>query len=514
MAFGTEATVTSLFPIDPSVVAVLFAPNVTGSDLSEVEQRTMTLLAQRLMNGQLGYELELSELYYEGRNIVPSLGISVPPELEPLRAVLGWCAAGVDARSERLTVQGFRMPGQTTIDAGLHEIWQHNNMDSESVIMHDAALIYSRSYAIVGPSDDGSGIPLITTESPRNMIASWDVRRREISAAYQTYLDIDPASETYLKQLATLYTRDAIIQMVNSSDGWVVQDRNDHQQGFAPVVQFTNRPKVHNRLGCSEMSNAWRNTQDRACRSLQSMEVAREFFAATKIFILGATEESFLKSDGTKASAWETYIGRISGLEADQHGNLPQIVSVPGSQPDGFIRSLDHERQIMAGHTGLPPQYLGIYSDGNPASADAIRMSDFRLKMTADRLATQFGEAWEQLMRMALKIAGEYSDTAEQMETDWNYTGIPTPSADTVNVTTQVAAEMVPPTSDDALAAVGWSPVQRQRIAAERKKQQGLAVIDQAVAGLKPPAQATDGEQPQALANLNAKRSNDGATAG
>ena len=264
------------------------------------------------------------------------------------------------------------------------------------------------------------------------------------------------------------------------------------------------------------MSIHWRNTQDRACRNLVRMEVTGEFYATMKIFILGVTEEQFKKQDGTKASAWETFIGRISALAADKFGNLPKVETVPGQSPDGFVTALNLDQMIMAGHTGLAPQYLGIFSDGNPASADAIRMSDFRLKVIADRLSVSLGNEWESLMRIALTVAGESGPGVEQLETDWAYTGIPTPYADTESMVRQVEAKMVSPWSDDVLAKVGWTPVQRQRLAVERDKVQGLVELDAALEGLKSPGsgQAADGQQPAALAALDAKRSTDGASAG
>lgn len=480
--------------------------------MSEAERRTMTLLAGRLMDPNYQTELKLSGLYYDCLNAVPSLGISVPPELEPLRGILGWCTAGVDARSERLTVMGFRMPGQTEVDDDLQGIWQSNNLDAEAALVHEDAMIYGRAFVLVGVGDDG---PLITTESAENMIGSWDAARRELSAAYQTYVDSDPMSETYLKQLATFYTRDSTVQLVLDETGWQVQERNPHNQGFVPVRMFAHHPTIRNRYGSSAMNAAWRNTQDRACRTLVRSEVAGEFFATLKIFLLGVTEQSFKKPDGSLATAWETFIGRISTLQADEYGNLPQVKEVRGDSPDGFIRTLDHAAQVMSGHTGLPPQYHGIFSDGNPASADAIRMSDFRLKTTADRLAVSFGNDWEATMRMAMRVGGEVPAGIERLETDWAYTGIPTPNADAVTVTTQMAAGAVPPTSDDALAVMGWSPVQRSRIKAERDRFRGMAVLDAAIPGiLQPKAQAMDGQQPQALAGLNSRRSTDGASAG
>ncbi|MBY0440978.1 MAG: phage portal protein [Mycobacteriaceae bacterium] len=512
MARSLTATSSASFFDDFS--SLMFAPDI-GGDLSDTEKRVTAWLAAKLMDVRSRGELQLSELYLEGLNSVPSLGISVPPELEPLRAILGWCSTAIEARSERLNVQGFRMPGEKTVNGTLQEIWQHNNLDAEAPLVHEQAMALGHTFAIAGPGDDGSGFPLITTESPLNMVASWDPKRRQISAAYQTYRDCDPTSDTYGRRLAALYTRNAIVQLLQGDNGWVVQDRNDHDQGFVPVVQFTPRPKFTDRLcGRSEMTPAWRNTQDRASRTLVRMEVSSEFFATAKLIFLGASEEAFQKADGSRVSAWETYIGRVLTLEADESGELPQVERIAGESPDGFISALNHERSIMCGHTGLAPQYLGIFSDGNPASADAIRMSDFRLKTIADRLCLSLGNEWERLMVYALKMSGEYTKAADQMETDWAYTGIPTPSADAIRVTEQVGAGMVPPDSDDALAECGWTPVQRERIAQARQRSQGLAVIQQQLAGLKPPAQATDGEQSQALQALSAKRSTDGASAG
>lgn len=515
----------STSPIDPRVSSPLFAPEVSQIALSQSERMVMQYMATLLLDPNYQAELYLSGLYYDGLNHVESLGISVPPELEPLRSILGWCAAGVDARSERLTVRGFRMPKQTEIDDDLQAIWQANNMDAEAPLVHDDTEIYGRSFVVIGVGEDE---PLITVESPRNMIGSWDIRRRELSAGFQTYLDIDPASETYSHQLATLYTRDATIQLSLGERGWQVDERNNHGMGFVPVRMFTHHPTVRNRYGSSVMTPAWRNTQDRACRLLSRQEISSEFFATMKIMILGASEQDFKKQDGSLATAWETYIGRLSTLKADEFGNLPQVKEIRGESPDGFISSFDQQAHIMAGHTGLAPQYLGIFSDGNPASADAIRMSDFRLKTIADRLTVSLGNEWESTMRIAMRIKGGFDmKAAQRMETDWAYTGIPTPNADAVTITTQMASGSIPPTSSTALARMDWSPVEIARLEIDRKKTEGLGAITKALAGFKPPPvagenangqpggqQPMDGQQPQALAGLNSSRSTDAATAG
>ncbi|CAN5146361.1 hypothetical protein BH11ACT6_BH11ACT6_34830 [soil metagenome] len=504
-------------PPTNGVQPLVFAPNISNAELSNPEKLIMSKLAAQLLDPMYQQEMKLSELYEQGLNVVPSLGISIPPELESLRAVMSWCGTGVASRSERLSALGFRMPGQTEVDPTLQEAWQTNALDAESGLAHDSALIHGRSYAIAGPRP-GGGIPLITIESATNMIGAFDPRRRSLSAAFQTYHDADPASETYNRQLATLYHRESTIQLVRDPEkGWIVQDRNDHNHGIVPVVQFAPRATIINRLGRSEMNAPWRNTQDRACRNLQRIDASAEFFATMKIFLLGVTEESFKKADGKLATVWETFIGRITALKPDAQGVLPDIKTVPAQSPDGLVTTLEQDRLNMCSHTGLAPQYLGIFSDGNPASADAIRMSDFRLKTIADRLSVSLGNEWEQLMRIVLHLTGEYSPAAEQLETDWAYTGIPTPYADTEMVARQVEAEMIPRHADDVLAKVGWTPVQRERLKAERARTQGLAVIDQGLDALRGGgggSQPADGQQPAALIALDARRSTDGAVAG
>lgn len=489
----------------PTFPATLFAPTGEDLKLSTVEQRVMNYLSAQLLDPQYQAGMELSRLYGEGMNVVESLGIAIPPELETLRTVMGWCGAGLGARSERLTLRGFRMPGKTTVDDNLQQGWQANNLDAESVLVHDDAMMYGRSFVVLGVHEDRDRAPLSTVESPRSMIASWDARKRRVSAAYQTYLDVDPASDTFLQQLATLYTSDAIIQMVSSTNGWLIQKRNLHTLGEVPVIMFPNRPTPSNRYGVSEIAPSWRNAQDRAARGSNRNEAAAEFFASLKVWLLGVDKKSFEKADGSFATALETFTGRVSLLESDKNGVLPQIVFQQGQDPSGLIKFIEHQAHIFAGNAGIPVDYLGLAPDGNPTSADAQTKGDYRLTKCAERLGGLFGNCWEDWARMMLRIWGKSTDGAELLESEWGKFGIPTPNADTVRVTTQVANGMVPPDSDDALTEVGWTPVQRQRIAADRKRTQGLAVLDQAIEGLKP-QQPMDGEQPAALMALQQQR--------
>lgn len=443
-----------------------FATAPSTAEISDDEARVAQWCAARLFDRRGG--LILSGLYFDGLQDVTTLGIAIPPELSKLRAVLGWPGTGVEAVAERLSPQGFRMPSSVETDDELWDIWQANNLVEESGLAHLDALIYGTSYVVVGPRA-GGGQPVITIESPMDMTAVWDPRQRRTTTAFQTYLDTDPTSEFYGHQRAALYLPNATIHLVRGEKGWTVIDRDDHRMDVVPVVPMANRERTADRVGRSEINHAWRNTVDRASRNMVAMEVAREFFAAPQRYILGATESAFQKADGTAKSAWETYVGRILALEPDERGNLPTVGEFNPGNPEAFTKLYDVDVRIMAGLMGVAPQYLGIYSDGNPASADAIRMADFHLKTKADKKAVTFGSRWEQVLRIALLVRdGGLPPDAHRMQTDWGPTGIPTPAADTDAVVKQIAQGMVPAESDVALERVGYSAVERSRIQIEQ----------------------------------------------
>jgi hypothetical protein len=446
-------------------------PTLPLTGLSEDEARAANALAMRLFN--VRPYLELRGLYYDGLQKMQDLGISIPPSLAGLRTVMGWPQIGVDAVDERCIVQGFRHAGQTEADDELLEIWGANNLGLESSLGHLDALIYGRSYVIVGAQDD-TDVPLITVESPLNMTAVWDARLRKVTAAIQLYLNTDFASDLYSREVAALYLQGRTIHMARevSADGvygkWEITDRDNHGLDV-PVLRLANRQRTAAREGSSEITPAWMNTTDSACRTLLGMEVGREFHAAPRRYVLGASEENFRKPDGTPISAWDTYVGKIWGLERDEEGNLPQVGQFAPSDPSVYTKLLDTYRQNFAADAGLPPHYLGIVSDGNPASADAIRSSEARLVKRAERKHLGFGCTWAEAMKMALVVAGASPDTVARIQVDWEDPATPTPGATTDALQKQVAAGIVPPTSDVVLRRAGYSPLERAQLVKDRE---------------------------------------------
>ena len=461
-------------------------PSLPALGLSEDEQGAANWLGMRLFE-QRPY-LELRGLYYDGMQKMQDLGISIPPSLVGLRTVVGWPQIGVDALANRTVVEGFRFPGATDVDDDLQGIWQANKLDSESPLTHLDALIYGRAYNIVGPGDDTTGgEPLITSESPLNMIATYDARMRRVSAALQIYLDTDFTSDMYGQEVAALYLPNKTIYLARqSSTGnpaavrWDIVERDDHSLGRVPVVRMGNRQRLSNRDGLSEINAAWMNTVDSTCRTLLGMEVGREFFSAPRRYALGVTEEAFQKADGSAVSAWDTYLHKVWMLERDSEGNLPTVGEFATADPTTHTKLIDTYAKIMSGHMGVPPHFLGIHPDGNPASADAIRSGYEELTSRALRKHATFADEWVETMRLALLIRdGSLPADAHRIEVDWRDPAPQTIAGTSDAITKQIAAGAIPATSDVTLKRLGYSAVERARLEQDRQLDQGQSMLEQ-----------------------------------
>lgn len=463
--------------------AILSLPSL---QLSDDESRVLQWLTMRLFD-QRPY-LQLRGLYYDGLQKMQDLGISIPPSLKGLRTIMGWPQIGIDALDERCIVEGFRYPGTTETDEDLAGIWQANNLDGESSLAQLDAMIYGRCYITVGPGDDATnGEPLITAESPINMTASWSARMRRPVAALQLFLDTDFTSDMYGQEVAALYLPDRTIYMartnatgspITGTGSWEITDRDDHNLGRLPVVRMANRQRLANRDGLSEITAAWMNITDSACRTLLGMEVGREFHAAPRRYVIGAAEDAFVRSDGSSVSAWDTYLGKIWGIERDEEGQLPQVGEFKTGDPKAYTELIDTYTQIMSGLAALPAEYLGMNSHGNPTSADAIRAQEARLVKRVQRKMVAFGEAWEDTLRVALMVRdGRVPDQAHRIETDWIDPNTLTLAASSDAITKQVAEGILPRKSDVGLKRLGYTAVERARIALERRNDEAEEII-------------------------------------
>jgi hypothetical protein len=425
------------------------------------------------------YNNLMLERYYEGKNKLKDLRISIPPQLTAVEAVVGWAGTSVDVLEERLDFEGY-IGGD---GLGINEIYRANELDLESSLGHKDSLIYGTGFITVGKGMEGEADPLITIESPKKMTAIYDLRTRRVSAALMVNRD-DYGSPLS----ASLYTANETVYLgYSSSGGWFDIDRDQHNLGRVPVAPLTNNPRSGDPYGTSEITRAVRSYTDSAMRTLLGAEIAREFYSAPQRYILGAKEDTFTDADGAPLNAWSVYQGRVLGVPYNEFESvMPQVGQFPAGDTRPYFDQIRAYATLLAAETAIPASYLGFQTD-NPASADAIRQMESRLVKRAERRQGQFGRAWSEVAKLALLVRdGVIPEEAKDIRPIWRDASTPTRAAAADEVIKLISAGVLLPDSMITYNRIGLSDSDKEVIKVEKR----LARANNLVGNLAAAAQA------------------------
>lgn len=362
-------------------------------------------------------ELAENSSYYEAEYRPKALGLAVPPQMKHLLAKIGWASIYLDSLEERLNVEGFRMAGADTADDQLWSWWQANDMDTASSQAHLEALIYGRCYVTVSAPDPDDPIadqsaPIIRVESPSNVYAEIDEVSQRVTRALRV-IDRDGKPRR-----VTLYLPDITYFLESQNTGGLTQWRNyrqpqQHDLGAVTVIPVVNRKRVAEIYGKTEIKQSIKSAIDAACRLMMDLQAAAELMAIPQRVLFGANFDELISQTG--GSKWEAYIANVLAFD-DPDGKIAQFAA---AELQNFVNGMRQLEKNVLNDTGLPPTYMSISSD-NPASADAIRAMEARLVTKAERKASIFGNAWEQVMRMCLRVMDtNVTPEAFRMETIW-----------------------------------------------------------------------------------------------
>jgi hypothetical protein len=447
-------------------------PALPSLALSDKEREMISLLQTRQWRNRA--MMMLTDSYYRGMQLITDLGIAIPPELSGLRTLVGWPRIAIDPLLYRLSAEGFRLAGATDSDSDLSDLWFANRMRAEQTLAFKDALVKGRGYLTVGSPLETGDFPVICVESPLNMAVLWDVRSLKPKSALQTYW-VDN------QQHAALYTPDQTVHIGRDdvTNEWEITDRDQHNFGLVPIVRMANEPESDRRDGMSEITAEVMSITDAACRTLLGLEVAREFYSVPQKYILGATESDFMNADGTPKPSWSTYISRIIAIEANEEGDVPTVGQFKAHDPSVFTKIIEMYASQMAGVLGAPPQDLGLYTQGNPVSADAQQVSESRRDRYARHKQNIFEAPLVETMQIALRFMnqGDLPQEFRRMEVDWMAPEMLNLAAVSDALTKQAKEGMVPPRSDVVLKRAGYSAVERARLEQDFKVDEAAQVL-------------------------------------
>lgn len=431
------------------------------------EDERASIDAMATLVGMYAASNRIKSLYYQGQQTVQQFGISIPPSMRNLAAVAGWGGTVVDVIEERLDFLGWSDDGDAL---GLREVFVDNSLDVDSGMAHLDALIHGTSFGVVGTGADGEPNPLVTVHSPNVMTCQWDARRRRVAEALTVGTDDMGTVAT-----ATLYRPDETIDVEVSRGTWRVVNRDRHNLGRVPVVQFENRQRtgVHGR---SEITPAVRYYTDAAVRTLLGMETNREFYSAPQRVVLGGADDLFRDEAGNLTSQWTAIQGRVWQAPADEDGNVPSIQQFTPASPAPYLDMVRGLAQLLAAEAGIPAAYLGFTTD-NPASADAIRAGEARLVKRAERRQSAFGRGWLEVARLALLIRDGEIPPMSDVAPRWRDAATPTRAAAADEASKLIAAGVLPKDSTVTYDRIGLSPAEQDQIRADARKAEGRAAL-------------------------------------
>lgn len=368
--------------------------------------------------------------YYESQRRPTAIGIATPPSMQQLLANVGYPRLYVNAIADRLALEGFRLGGADKADDILWDWWQANDLDVEALLGFTDALVHGRSYITVAAPDPvldvgvDPTVPIIRCEPATALHAEIDPRTRTVTKAIRAVYDT--AGNEVIA--ATLYLLNSTTSWSKDKEGsWVQTQAINHGMEMVPVIPVTNRTRLSDLLGTSEITPELRSVTDAAARIMMNLQGTAELMAVPQRLLFGVKPEELGVNPETGQQLYDAYIARILAFENDE----AKAQQFTAAELRNFTEALQEIAKQAASYTGLPPQYLSAQSD-QPASAEAIKASESRLVKNVERKAKIFGGAWEQAMRVAYKVmnpGGEIPPEYFRMETIWRDPSTPTYAA-------------------------------------------------------------------------------------
>lgn len=332
-----------------------------------VNYKGMEYLKNKLIIKSVGVNKRYD--YYEMKNVVFDFGISSPPELRWWMETLGWCGVAVDSMADRLVFRGFKNDSYN-----IGQIYEDNNKDvlADSAVL--SALISSCSFIYI--ANDEEGYPRMRVIDGRHATGIIDPITNMLREGYAV-LEWDamdnPILEAYfVPGMTYFYERGKITRVVSNSAPYPL------------LVPIINRPDAKRPFGHSRISRACMSIVSSAARTVKRSEIAAEFYSYPQKYVLGMSD------DAEEMDKWNATMSAMLRIDKDADGDRPVVGQFQATSMSPHAEQLRMFAGLFAGETGLTIDDLGFASQ-NPSSAEAIKASHERLRLTARKAQRSFG---------------------------------------------------------------------------------------------------------------------------
>ena len=386
--------------------------------------------------------------YYDMKNEVKNLGISVPTSLDKINCVVGWCKKAVDAMCDRSVFDGFVFEGVE--DPDLSALVRANRLRTKSSMAVRSSLIHGVSAMTVMKGEGFQPDVMVRAFSANQFAALWDKDAERIACGI-ALVDVDRkgAASKYV-----VHFPESVLTMTRDGKAWAF-DEEPNIMGRPMMEVFVNDPDIDRPLGHSLLTPEILGIVDKAMRDVLRMEVGAEFFTFPQRYILGASEDMFsIPSEGCEQNAdgewvdgsgnvvepvsdenakFRAYIGALMAISRDETGDVPQVGQFSPGSADNFTRVFENDAQRFSGATNVPLAQLGVLSN-TYTSSDALGAANDPLILAVEVMNRRNGEVMEEIARMMMAVAGETSldnlkPEQKSVQAHWKDPGMPTISA-------------------------------------------------------------------------------------
>jgi hypothetical protein len=452
--------------VNPISAAVSFVDGVSDDDQNVIRELFEVWRRKYPRN-------VLRSAYFDAHQEFKDFGIAIPPKIRSrTRAVVGWPAKAVRALSDLSVWEGFSFSGQDSL--GLESIARENRLDV--IIPQVVQSAYKHSCAFITVTGGGVGEPAVkfTPRAADWSAALWDHRAHRVRAAL-TITDVNKDRDVIAFDV---FLSDKVISCERSGGAWRAVNIQEHSLGRVPVVALPADPQLDRPFGRSRITRPLMGLTDIGWRTIVRMESNAEFYSAPRVWFLG------LDPDVIGDDKWTSLISVINSVSKDEDGEKPtlQQVSQASMQPQSDM--LKTIALMVASETDLPVNDLGITMD-NPASAEAMAAAERKLSRIADRQNIIFGDAIEELMRVAALALdpAATSDVLSSFRCEWAATREDSNAA-RADAFAKIAS-VVPTwaTSEVGLRHLGLTGEEVTSVLSDARRQQSQGVLSQLLAG-------------------------------
>lgn len=413
-------------------------------------------------------------VYADGKNALRDFGISLPPKMRTMEAVLEWPMKAVMVLAARCGFDGFVLPGEDQDPFDLAGLFSDNNMGVVLPQVIQSALIHSVAFLTVTPGDTSKGEPevLILPKQATHATGLWDARTNSLSDG----LSITDQDDQGFPTEVVWYAREHVTTYRRGVGGKWSADSQPNPLGRVWMEPLPFRPTLGRPFGRSRISRSVMSLTDSGMRTLARAEGHAEFFASPQRYALGVDEEAF----GSNKDRWDAVMSRMVAISKDEDGDVPTLgqFSQMSMQPH-----FDHLRtlaSLFAGETSIPLSSLGIVQD-NPSSAEAIYAAKEDLVIEANAANRVWGGFLERVAVTGVMMRDglvERPSELRSIKSRWRNPATPSIVSASDALVKQVSAIPWIGESEVALEQLGFDEATIARLLADKRRAAGPGMLE------------------------------------